>query len=42
MGLSRESTGARAAGGPLVIEKRDPADRVVALAGNPNVQEHGV
>ncbi len=37
MGLSRESTGARAAGGPLVIEKRDPADRVVALAGNPNV-----
>lgn len=37
MGLSRESTGARAADAGLTIHKHSPADRVVALAGNPNV-----
>ncbi len=35
MGLSRESTGLGA--GRLTIEKRFPSDRVIALAGNPNV-----
>ena len=37
MGLSRDSTGAKAADTGLVIEKKSPSDRVVALAGNPNV-----
>ena len=37
MGLSKDSTGLRAAGTELVIQKRDPSDRVIALAGNPNV-----
>ena len=37
MGLSRESTGGGAVSTPLVIQKRRPEDRVVALAGNPNV-----
>lgn len=37
MGLSKDSTGARAAGEDLVIEKRDAGDLVLALAGNPNV-----
>lgn len=37
MGLSRQSTGTKAAAGPLMIEKRAPGDLVVALAGNPNV-----
>ena len=37
MGLSKESTGARAAGTELAIEKKDPGDFVLALAGNPNV-----
>ncbi|WP_322173625.1 ferrous iron transport protein B [Acutalibacter caecimuris] len=37
MGLSRDSTGAKAADAGLVIEKKSPSDRVVALAGNPNV-----
>lgn len=37
MGLSKDSTGARAAGSELVIEKKDPGDLVLALAGNPNV-----
>lgn len=37
MGLSRTSTGRGAAGSQLVIQKRQPDDRVVALAGNPNV-----
>lgn len=37
MGLSKDSTGLRAAETELVIRKRDPSDRVVALCGNPNV-----
>ncbi len=37
MGLSKDSTGARAVGGQLVIEKKNPGDLVLALAGNPNV-----
>ena len=37
MGLSKESTGACAAGTELAIEKKDPGDFVLALAGNPNV-----
>lgn len=37
MGLSKDSTGLRAANTELVIQKRDPSDRIVALAGNPNV-----
>ena len=37
MGLSKDSTGARAAGSELVIEKKEPGDLVLALAGNPNV-----
>lgn len=37
MGLSKDSTGARAAGTELVIEKKEPGDLVLALAGNPNV-----
>lgn len=37
MGLSKDSTGLRAAGTELIIQKKHPSDRVVALAGNPNV-----
>lgn len=37
MGLSKESTGAGAAGEQLVIRKQAETDKVVALAGNPNV-----
>ncbi len=37
MGLSKDSTGARAADTGLSIEKKEPDDLVVALAGNPNV-----
>lgn len=37
MGLTRGSTGKGAADAGLVIQKRDPSDRVIALAGNPNV-----
>ncbi len=37
MGLSKDSTGARAADTELVIEKRRADDLVIALAGNPNV-----
>ena len=37
MGLSRESTGGGAVSKPLVIQKRRPEDRVVALAGNPKL-----
>lgn len=37
MGLSKNSTGLGAANTELVIQKRDPSDQVVALAGNPNV-----
>lgn len=37
MGLSKDSTGANAAGGELVIRRQSETDRVIALAGNPNV-----
>ncbi len=37
MGLSKDSTGLRAAETELVIHKRDASDRVAALCGNPNV-----
>ena len=37
MGLTMESTGANSMDGGLVIDRKDPKDRVVALAGNPNV-----
>ncbi len=37
MGLTSSSVGVRAADRGLVIQKREPGDRVVALAGNPNV-----
>lgn len=37
MGLSKDSTGLGAAGGELVIRRQSEDDRVIALAGNPNV-----
>lgn len=37
MGLSKDSTGIKAAGTELIICKAKEEDRVVALAGNPNV-----
>lgn len=37
MGLTKNSVGTRAAESSLQIKKRSPEDRVVALAGNPNV-----
>ena len=37
MGLSRESVGIQSLDRGLVIVKQDEGDRVVALAGNPNV-----
>ncbi len=37
MGLSRASTGAGAAGGELMLHRQSESDRIVALAGNPNV-----
>ncbi len=37
MGLTNSAVGKKAAAGPLVLEKRAPTDRVIALAGNPNV-----
>ncbi len=37
MGLTNHSVGIKAVDSGLVIKKRTPADRVVALAGNPNV-----
>lgn len=37
MGLTRKSTGISAVGETLVIHKNSPNDRVIALAGNPNV-----
>lgn len=37
MGLTNRSTGFEAAQTALVIQKRSPDDRVIALAGNPNV-----
>ncbi len=37
MGLTNRSTGIGASGGVLMIQKHAPTDRVIALAGNPNV-----
>jgi ferrous iron transport protein B len=37
MGLTRTSTGASVAETELIIRKSSPEDRVIALAGNPNV-----
>ena len=37
MGLTSESTGRGAVDHGLVIEKQHPQDRIIALAGNPNV-----
>lgn len=37
MGLTVDSVGHNAVDGGLIIEKESPEDRVVALAGNPNV-----
>ena len=37
MGLTSDSTGRSAADSGLVIEKQSPEEKVVALAGNPNV-----
>lgn len=37
MGLTMESTGRGAQGGTLTIERPQPEDKVIALAGNPNV-----
>lgn len=37
MGLTHTSTGAGAAEGALVLRRSGPDQRVVALAGNPNV-----
>ena len=37
MGLTHTSTGAGAMDAGLVIEKYGPDDKVIALAGNPNV-----
>ncbi len=37
MGLTKQSTGLSALGSELKIEKQSPDDKVIALAGNPNV-----
>ncbi|WP_312644243.1 ferrous iron transport protein B [Hydrogenoanaerobacterium sp.] len=37
MGLTADSTGIKAVDNGLVIQKEDPTDKVIALAGNPNV-----
>ena len=37
MGLTNESVGRAAADSGLVIHKQRDSDRVIALAGNPNV-----
>ena len=37
MGLSKDSTGIKAASTELVIKKVNETDHVIALAGNPNV-----
>ena len=37
MGLTNSSTGLNAVDAGLEIKKRSPHDKVVALAGNPNV-----
>lgn len=37
MGLSRDSVGIKTVVGNLEIKKRHEGDKVIALAGNPNV-----
>ena len=37
MGLTHSSTGHGAVDGGLAIDRKQPGDRVIALAGNPNV-----
>lgn len=37
MGLTGSSTGFKAASGELIIKKRTPKDKIIALGGNPNV-----
>ncbi|MDO4572586.1 MAG: ferrous iron transport protein B [Clostridia bacterium] len=37
MGLTHSSVGIKAVDSGLILQKRSPADKVVALAGNPNV-----
>lgn len=37
MGLTNSSIGIKAVDSGLVIQKQTPSDKVVALAGNPNV-----
>lgn len=37
MGLTSHSTGAYAIDSEFIIQKQSPADKVIALAGNPNV-----
>ena len=37
MGLTYNSTGFAAVDGGLEIKRRSPEDRVIAIAGNPNV-----
>ncbi len=37
MGLTADSTGLRAVDRGLILEKQSPRDRIIALAGNPNV-----
>ena len=37
MGLTHTSTGLGAVDGGLTVMRRSPSDRVIALAGNPNV-----
>lgn len=37
MGLTNNSVGIKAVDSGLIIQKQTPNDRVVALAGNPNV-----
>ena len=37
MGLTRKSTGAAVDGSELVVKKSGPDERIIALAGNPNV-----
>ncbi len=37
MGLTKSSVGTSAAKGEIVIERKSPSDRVIAIAGNPNV-----
>ena len=37
MGLTNSSVGMKAVDSGLVIQKQSPNDKVIALAGNPNV-----